>query len=85
MPNVIQCLSDSDYKAKVSDATMASLVRVWEDHTGIVKGRAGTHPPKFDLTIAQRYHFGRLVTSVKLGIPIERLGVKSRRVEVAVH
>ena len=39
--------------------------------------------PAFDLSPSQKHHFGRLVTCLKLGLPIDRL-TKSRRVEVAV-
>jgi len=84
MPKVIQCLSDADYKAKVADPTFAKLAKVWEDHTGTVAGRANAHPPMFDLTIAQKAHFSKLVTLLRLGLPIDFFSKPRRRVEVAV-
>ena len=81
---VLQALSDDDYRAKVAHPTLASMVKVWEDHIGAVNGKRNAKPPAFDLTIAQKAHFGKLVTRLRLGLPIDFFSKPQRRVEVAV-
>lgn len=80
---MLQVLGDDGYKVK-RGITLAEMAKFWEDHTGTVKGVHGAHPPKFDLSVAQKHDFSRRVTRAKLGLDPNVTPIVKRRVTVEV-